>query len=60
MLNSVYGYPTEELEKVSRVLDLFRYNVLNGDFDGWGIDDNMILCVKQWIDNLKDGKYGYC
>lgn len=58
MLNSVYCVSTSDLDKVSSVLDLFRSNILNGDFDGWGLDENMILCVKQWIDNLKDGKYG--
>lgn len=50
-------FSEENLNTTIRTLDLFRYEVLNGYYDGWGIDDNMILCVKHWIENIKEGVY---
>lgn len=57
MQNSVNGFMVKELDVTIRTLELFRLMILNGDFDGWGMDDNMVLCVKKWIENLRDGYY---
>lgn len=53
----VNGFMVSELDTSIRVLELFRYGILNGDFDGWGMDDNMVLCVKKWLENMRDGYY---
>lgn len=50
-------YFVDDLETTIRTLENFRYEVLDGDYDGWGIDDNMILVVKGFIENLKNGVY---
>lgn len=50
-------YFVDDLETTIRTLENFRYEVLDGKFDGWGINDNMILNVKVFIENLKDGIY---
>lgn len=50
-------YKESDLDCAIRLLDNFRYDCLNGEYDGWGLDDNMILCVKHWLQNIKDGVY---
>lgn len=57
MEKAVNGFMVSELDTSIRVLELFRYGILNGDFDGWGMDDNMVLCVKKWLENMRDGYY---
>lgn len=57
MNKSINGFMVSELDTTIRTLDLFRYAILNGDYDGWGLDDNMVLCVKNWLENVCNGVY---
>lgn len=50
-------YFVDDLDTTIRTLENFRYDVLNGNYDGWGINDNMILATKGFIENLKNGLY---
>lgn len=53
----VGNYKVSDLEVAIRTLETFRYDMLDGFFDGWGLDDNYVLCVKHWLENLKDGVF---
>jgi hypothetical protein len=55
--NCVNGFMVSDLDITIRTLENFRYAMLDGDFDGWGLDDNMVLCVKHWLENVRDGFY---
>ena len=57
MDNYVGTFKKTDLDVAIRLLNNFRYEVLNGAYDGWGINDNMILCVKQWLENIENGVY---
>lgn len=51
-------YNKRDLETAISILQDLQTDILLGEFDGWGLDNDTVFIVRSWLKNINNGVFG--